>query len=261
MNASTMKKKMVVFDIDGTLLGSKKNVPFSTLEALTRLKQQGHTLFVATGRSLLYAKPITQLLGFQNYIVCNGAIGFIEHKQTFGSELAADDLFNLLDKFSQLEVDSVIVTLNQLHRVSSFDLGKMREAMSYVGGSLPPLHDKKEELVYQVLAFYDHTVEQKIEPHFSKFDFVRWHEAGVDIIPTGGSKAATILELAEQMGFVKEDIVSFGDGLNDREMLQASGIGVAMGNASLEVKGCADMVTDTNDDDGIFNALKKLSLI
>lgn len=118
------KKKMVVFDIDGTLLGSNKKVLFSTLEALTRLKEQGHTLFVATGRSLLYAKPIIQLLGFQNYIVCNGAIGFVDHQQTFGNELASADLFELLNRFSQEKVDAVIVTLNQLYRVSSFDLEK-----------------------------------------------------------------------------------------------------------------------------------------
>ncbi len=83
----------------------------------------------------------------------------------------------------------------------------------------------------------------------------------MDIIPTGGSKATTILELAGQLGFDREDILSFGDGLNDREMLQTSGIGVAMGNATLTVKKSADMITDTNDDDGIFNALKRLSLI
>ncbi|MDT2660641.1 HAD family hydrolase [Enterococcus hulanensis] len=255
------KKKMVVFDIDGTLLGSNKKVLFSTLEASTRLKEQGHTLFVATGRSLLYAKPIIQLLGFQNYIVCNGAIGFVDHQQTFGNELAPADLLELLNRFSQEKVDAVIVTLNQLYRVSSFDLEKMRRAMSYVGGALPPVHNQAEALVYQVLAFYDHSLEQAIEPHFSTFDFVRWHDDGVDIIPTGGSKATTILELAGQLGFDREDILSFGDGLNDREMLQTSGIGVAMGNATLTVKKSADMITDTNDDDGIFNALKRLSLI
>ncbi|MGM0168061.1 hypothetical protein IGI39_003073 [Enterococcus sp. AZ135] len=261
MAIATMTKKMVVFDIDGTLLGSNKEVLFSTLEALTRLREQGHTLFVATGRSLLYAKPVLQQLGFQNYILCNGAIGFIDHQKTFSNELQSDDLSSLFNRFSQLKIDSVVVTLNRLQRVSSFDLGKMRGAMRYVGGALPPKHTQSEEQVYQVLAFYDHTLDQEIEPHFSKFDFVRWHADGVDIVPTGGSKAATILDLAGQLGFAKEDIVSFGDGLNDREMLESSGVGVAMGNAAPEVKRCGDMITDTNDEDGIFNALKKLSLI
>ncbi|MGG5370888.1 Cof-type HAD-IIB family hydrolase [Enterococcus sp. AZ196] len=257
----TLTKKMVVFDIDGTLLGSDKKVLLSTFEALAKLKEQGHALFAATGRSLFYAKPILQLLDFQNYIVCNGAIGFIEHQQIFSNELKADDLLSLLDRFAQLKVDAAIVTLQQLQRVSSFDIEKMRRAMSYVGGDLPSMYNKSEEPIYQVLAFYDHTLESKIEPYFSTFEFVRWHDTGVDIIPVGGTKATTILEVAGQLGFESKDILSFGDGLNDREMLQVSGVGVAMGNAAPEVQKHADLITDTNNDDGIFNALKKLSLI
>ena len=58
-----------------------------------------------------------------------------------------------------------------------------------------------------------------------------------------GSKAATILHLAEQVGIPHEDIISFGDGQNDREMLRMSGIGIAMGNAVPEVQAEAKMVT------------------
>lgn len=261
--SATVTKKMVIFDIDGTLLGSDKNVSLSTLEALTRLREQGHTLFLATGRSLFYTKPVIDLLGFENYILCNGAIGFINHLQKFSNELASEDLTSLLDRFSELEIDAVLVTLDRLHRVSSFDLAKMKNAMSYVGGDLPPIRkiNQSKEQIYQVLAFYDQTADKDIASRFADFDFVRWHEHGVDILPAEGSKAATISAFAEQLAFEKKDIISFGDGLNDREMLQAAGVGVAMGNASAEVKGCADLVTDTNDNDGIFKALRRLALI
>ncbi len=83
----------------------------------------------------------------------------------------------------------------------------------------------------------------------------------MDVVPHDGSKAATILHLAEQVGIAQEDIISFGDGQNDREMLRMSGIGVAMGNAVPEVQAEAKLVTDTNDEDGIWKALKQLSMI
>ncbi|MFP9181153.1 HAD hydrolase family protein, partial [Enterococcus faecalis] len=76
--------------------------------------------------------------------------------------------------------------------------------------------------------------DQTYDGKFSSYDkirFVRWHENSVDVVPKNGSKAATILHLAEQVGIPHKDIISFGDGQNDREMLRMSGIGIAMGNA------------------------------
>jgi hydroxymethylpyrimidine pyrophosphatase-like HAD family hydrolase len=55
--------------------------------------------------------------------------------------------------------------------------------------------------------------------NYERLRFVRWHENSVDVVPHNGSKAATILHLAEQVGIAKEDVISFGDGQNDREML------------------------------------------
>jgi hydroxymethylpyrimidine pyrophosphatase-like HAD family hydrolase len=83
----------------------------------------------------------------------------------------------------------------------------------------------------------------------------------VDVIPKGGSKATTILHVAEQVGLTKDDVISFGDGMNDREMLAASGVGVAMGNASDEVRQYANMITSDNDNDGIWKALMELGFL
>ncbi len=80
-------------------------------------------------------------------------------------------------------------------------------------------------------------------------------------MPKDGSKAATILSVAHQLGISQKDVICFGDGQNDREMLQAAGVGVAMGNAAPEIQAIADKVTASNDEDGIWQALKELDLI
>ena len=81
------------------------------------------------------------------------------------------------------------------------------------------------------------------------------------MIPKNGSKAVTLLKLAEQLGIKQENVIAFGDGMNDREMLKEVGLGIAMGNSSDEVKRQADMVTASNEQDGIWQALVKLKLI
>jgi Cof subfamily protein (haloacid dehalogenase superfamily) len=96
---------------------------------------------------------------------------------------------------------------------------------------------------------------------YDAFDFVRWHPECVDMIPKNGSKAVTLLKLAEQLGIKQENVIAFGDGMNDREMLKEVGLGIAMGNSSDEVKRQADMVTASNEQDGIWQALVKLKLI
>ena len=63
------------------------------------------------------------------------------------------------------------------------------------------------------------------------------------------------------IGITTEETIAFGDADNDLEMLQLAGIGVAMGNALPQVRACADMVTDTVENDGIAHALQKLKLI
>ena len=115
--------------------------------------------------------------------------------------------------------------------------------------------------VYQGLGFYQSDRDGTFEENFPQLRFIRWLDDCVDIIDKDMSKAVTVLELAEKLGISQNNIIAFGDGMNDKEILAAAGIGVAMGNASEEVQAVADMVTASNDQDGIALALQKLELI
>ena len=107
-----------------------------------------------------------------------------------------------------------------------------------------------------------YTVDQdKLLIHPDEFSFVRFHDRGVDVIPKVGSKAQGIAKLAAALNVVPADVVAFGDGQNDREMLASAGIGIAMGNASDEVKTHADRVTTDCNHDGIANGLKAIGWI
>ena len=89
----------------------------------------------------------------------------------------------------------------------------------------------------------------------------RWHNLFTDLIPADSSKAVGIERILAHFGIDRNESIAFGDGANDIEMLQYVGTGIAMGNAADIVKQNSDLVTDSADDEGIWNALKKLNVI
>ncbi|MGV3083365.1 Cof-type HAD-IIB family hydrolase [Enterococcus dispar] len=258
-----MKRKLIAFDIDGTLLNSQKEALPNTLQALEKLRNDGHLVLVATGRSRFLAQPVLKKLDFHNYIVCNGSAAFLDHKQVYKHLLDEKQLTDFITETDQLKIDTAFVGIDAIRRHSDFNVPVMDEAMQSFGSEVPELDPdfKNHQEVYQALAYYDDAYEGHFDEKYPALRFVRWHEKCVDVIPENGSKAATILHLGETLGIDTSDIITFGDGQNDKEMLATAGVGVAMGNAATDVKKVASFVTSSNDEDGIFNALKELALI
>lgn len=255
-------RKLLAFDIDGTMLDSNKRPLESTVEALKALREAGHFVTIATGRSRYLAETVIRELDFENYILCNGAAAFLNHQQVFKQTLATDGLQQLIEACHGLQIDTSLIHLDSSKRLTSFDMGKMEEAMTSFGSQASELGELGSgEDVYQALAYFDSSFDHLFEGKYPDFNFVRWHEKCVDVVPTSGSKARTILHLADRLSIPREDIIGFGDGLNDREMLREAGIGVAMGNALDIVKQEADIVTKDNNNDGIWHALQELKLI
>lgn len=258
-----MRRKLFAFDIDGTLLGTDRQPLESTREALKRLRQQGHLVTIATGRSRFMAQDIILDLDFSNYVLCNGAAAFLDHEQYYQNLLDQEELRRFSSEVEKREIGLAYVGLDDVKKNNHHRRKQMVEAMGSIDFEAPEydLNFQKENDVYQALAFYDDSAEGVFDREFSKFRFIRWHSESVDIVPKNGSKAATLLNLADRVGIAREDIITFGDGENDREMLREAGIGVAMGNALPHIQNEAKIVTDTNDNDGIWKALKELKAI
>lgn len=259
-----MTKKMFFFDIDGTLLDDTKKVLTSTKEALHQLKVNGHEIAIATGRNYTMAKDVIDELEFNNYIVCNGSAGFFHDELIYENYLDEKELEKLLMAADKHGHQIVYETPFELKRRHEEIAAVTSEAMKAVGYKVPEYAGDfhKENSLVQALIFYRE--EEKVyyeDGKFPQFKFIRWHNTGVDVLPRGGSKAKTMLKVAENQGFKREDTIAFGDGLNDRELLREAGIGVAMGNALETIKLQADRVTATNNEDGIAKALKEMKFI
>lgn len=258
-----MERKLIALDIDGTLLNSQRKPLESTMKALKALRQAGHLVIIATGRSRLLAGEVIHQLGCTNYIVCNGSAAFLDHEQIYKHLLDRKALVRLIDFAKERKKDVSLFSLDSIARVTDFDAPLVADAMSSFGGIMPNFSpdflDRHE--VYQGCVFFDASMDEEFAAAFPEFRFVRWHPNSVDIIPNQGSKAQTISALAQKVGIQPENVITFGDGNNDVEMLRLAGTGVAMGNAASHVQKAANLVTDTNDQDGIYKALRKLELV
>ena len=128
-------------------------------------------------------------------------------------------------------------------------------------GTIPDLGEYHGEQVYQILAFVPEKTKKLLDDLLDECAVTSWNDTGIDIIPKDGGKSAGIEMFLEEQGLDRSQIMAFGDGENDMDMLEYAGIGVAMGNASDKVKAVADYVTDTVDNCGIEKALRHFELI
>lgn len=258
-----MTKKLVLFDLDGTLLTDEHKVLDSTKEALEELKESGHVVMCATGRSYPLAKEIIEEVGFDNTILNNGAVAFYEGKQVYGNPLDRQAMERFIALNQENDIDLIFHSLKETKRYTESYQPITHDVMTSFGSFVPDYeanyHEDKD--IYQIVSIIDEERMTLYGERFPEFRFVRWHEVGLDVLPHNGSKAETIKSVAKQLGISKEDIVAFGDGLNDIEMLDYVGTGVAMGNARPEAKAVSNHVTATNNEHGIAKALKELGLI
>lgn len=257
-----MTKKMIVFDVDGTLLTSEKKVAESTIEAIAALNRQGHKIVLATGRSLYQIQELLSNLSISNYVVCNGSAAFVAHQKIYSKTLDAKPLVSLITYFKGQNIDVVLSSLNGMRRISSLDVCNMEKTLKSLGVTLPPCDpDYQYGEIYQALGFYTETKDLSFESEYPAFKFVRWHKNCVDINPQKLSKWSSIKKVARLLKVNEQDIIAFGDGNNDLELLTKAGVGVAMGNSAHRVQAAADLVAASNNEDGIFHALRTLQMI
>lgn len=254
--------KLLLLDIDGTLLNSRKELPASAREALSKARAQGHELAIATGRAPFMFEELRKDLNIDTYISFNGQ--YIVHKgETIHKEALNPDTLDSIIEFAG-QRDHPLVYMNELKMVSSIDFHPdIDESIKSLKFPHPQTEKgfHSDNDIYQALVFCEEAEEQQYHETFTDMDFVRWHRVSCDILPKGGSKASGIKHLIRATGHTIEDTIAFGDGLNDLQMMEIAGISVAMANGHEKTKAIASHVTGHVDDDGLAKAFRHFGLI
>ncbi|WP_010677954.1 Cof-type HAD-IIB family hydrolase [Bacillus timonensis] len=257
------ERSLIFFDIDGTLLNHKKQLPASTKDAIFTLKNQGHEVAIATGRAPFMFEDLREELGIGTFVSYNGQYVVLNGEEIYTNPLNEEALIQLTEK--ALANNHPIVYMDHEDMKANVPEHEfITESIATLKIKSFPTYDPKYyegRKLFQSLLFVQEGEEGQYEKEFKAFDFVRWHPVSVDVLPSGGSKAKGIEKLVNQLGIPTERIYAFGDGLNDIEMLTTVQNSVAMGNALDEVKEVAKYVTKSVEEDGILHGLKMVGLL
>jgi len=254
--------KAAFFDVDGTLLSHNTySVPPGTVEALKKLREQGIPCIVATGRHRTEMEKLPlEGLTFDGYITLNGQLGLDgEKRMLFGVPIEGEAKRLLLELFNDHTLPALLLEEDRVYL--NYFAPVVQQVQDAISTPVPPFGTYGGAPIYQACLYLPdgkHECLPKLREHCV---VTWWDSGGVDVIAKGGGKVAGIQRFLERSGIKREEIIAFGDGENDLEMLQFAGIGVAMGNAEAAVKQAADYVTASVDDEGIAKALTHFGLI
>lgn len=279
-----MNRKIIFLDIDGTLVNYHNVIPDSAQEAVKRARANGHYVFICTGRA-----P-SQLAGPVAEIELDGKIclagGYVEVRGQVISEnyMSREDVAFII---RYLRSKRICYCLESPSGV--FAEGRSKAYFSeIVKGIILKYPDKKEEITAGMKVFIDTMIEgiEMIRDDVVKVSFFGSETAfeeiqnslkerfnvlpntvkmgekdGGEIMMPGIHKAVAIKRVLEHLKIRREDSLAYGDGYNDREMIEFVGNGIAMGNACEELKKAANDVTDSVEADGLYKSFEKYQLI
>lgn len=255
------KIKAVFFDIDGTLLSfNTHSVPPSTVKALSKLKEEGIKIFAATGRTLDEMSGLSDL-PFDGYVTMNGSYCVDAAYNLIHREIIPpEDIEALLRHLKEKEPFPCALVTHEEKIINYMDESVL-EVIRLVDIPPPEIKDFCEienDQILQMEIFVDKQKESEIMQDVLVNCYAnRWHASFMDVNRSGASKQTGIDRMLEHYKIDLSETMAFGDGGNDISMLQHVAIGIAMGNAGDEVKRVAGYVTDSVDNDGIWNALQR----
>lgn len=255
-----MAYKIAFFDIDGTLVNESKVVPEDTAAAIRELKARGIEPVIATGRAPYFIRNLAEQLGIDSYVCLNGAIAVYKGKVMYKRIIPKEHIETLVGKTST-HGHSLVFQGEHAYYTDAEDqfvTSSVRSLKVNMPGYDPDFW--KDNEIYQMFLHCE-SKDEELYQDLPGLKLIRWHPQAMDVLPEGGSKAQGIEALLGKLGFAPEEAVAFGDGLNDKEMLEFVGFGIAMGNSHEELLPFADYVTTHVDEGGIRNGLVKAGLL
>ena len=269
-----MKYKLLVLDVDGTLLNNEKEISKRTLSTLLKAQHTGIRIVLASGRptsGLLSLAKALEMGNFGGFIVSyNGAqIINAENGEVMFDKRINPELIPYLEKKARKNNFSIFTYHDEYLLTDNADNVHIRREAWL--NNLRIMEEEEFSIAIDfapckcVLVSDDEEALRGLENHWKRrldgvLDVFPSEPYFLEVVPCGVDKANTLGVLMEQLGVKREEVIAIGDGVADVTMLQLAGKSVAMGHAQDSVKICADYVTASNEEDGVAQAVEKLVL-
>lgn len=258
-------KKVLFFDIDGTLMINELGnniIPEDVKVQLKRLKNLGHYIFVASGRPIGFLSQQITDVHFDGYVLCNGSHVELNNQLIYEKTIPYDEVLALTDfldtvdceydfetatdcyidkKFAKFESFFRQCDINNEKLINDFDLEDVMKRTLKIEISTDSCKEKIETYIKGKFRYDNHGTQNSFE-----------------ICSNEVSKAKGIEKVLEYLNIPLENSYAFGDGLNDLEMIEYVGHGIAMGNAVDELKEVADEIIGDVAENGLSQYLKTI---
>lgn len=272
--------KLIAIDLDGTLLDNKKHISREDILLINQLIKTGYEIIIATGRRYWSAKDLTKDIHKPLTILANN--GNIV-RETEGDNILIEKHLDIED-FRAIVGKGKKLNLHPIVHVDNYENGYDMVVEFDIGNSSYGNYFSPDEKRYKRVNSYLDIEDEKIlavvylgsKTDMEKFyleinkDFpnkynthivgnIKAAEALLEIMNPLGCKWQSLQEYARERGIKEEEIIAIGDDNNDTLMIKNAGLGIAMKNASQEVKNAADIITEKdNNNSGVAFELKKI---
>lgn len=275
-----MEIKTIALDIDGTLLDSNGNIMPKTKKALLELQDKSVHILLASGRPIKSMLKLARELRLEEYegiiVSNNGSIGYDtkNHKKIYDTPIEKSLVQEILRSFDGKPIQPMVesgdyflvkdvyageVTLNG-KKLNIME--KEARIGNYLLKEVDVIEDYVDDNVNKILTIVQPDIIEETINKYKRLFGDRVHVVQtspyfMEFVRPESNKAYAL----EQLNLDPETMMSFGDSMNDRELVEYAKYGVAMGNAQDGVKEVALYVTDDNDNEGIYKALKHFGLV
>lgn len=267
--------KLLALDLDGTTFTSDKKITDRTKEAIRKAAEKGVIVMPASGRNMdALPEDLISLKGIKYAITANGAVVYeLKNRRPICENLVPADLaIRLADDL--LKYKGMVEFYTDGHsyadkagfdRLLKADIPEwfkeyMRNYKIPVEDLKGRVHSGLFKVEKFVLTFDDMDERKAAFAHFSDWEDIEVAQGttfNMEINSAGGTKANALRQFTGLIGLKIENVMAIGDSTNDIAMLKAAGVSVAMGNALDKVKEVADIITATNDEDGVAQIIEK----
>ncbi|MGX8704215.1 MAG: HAD hydrolase family protein [bacterium] len=272
-----MSRKIVFFDIDGTLWDFHMTIPESTRAAIKKLRSAGNLAFINSGRTRSFINSEHLLsLGFDGIVSgCGTMIEWSPEGRDIEVDICPKDVLyyyrmpremclRTVETVRRHHFRPILEGRTNLYMVfSEFDREPYGDlVIKTMGDKLLPLMDHWGEWEISKLSCDTENVETAacFEELSDLYDFLIHDEKVVEFVPKGFDKAKGLLHVLELLNIDLSDSYAVGDSVNDLGMLRAAGTGIAMGDGTEAAKAAADYITTPLHEDGIYRAMEHFGL-
>jgi Cof subfamily protein (haloacid dehalogenase superfamily) len=257
--------RLVASDLDGTIVRSDGTISERTVAALSAVEAAGVPFVMVTGRPIRWMKQISEMTGHHGVAICaNGALSYDLHtEQVVRSALLSPDAAREVVAALREAIPGIAFAVERLHSGFAHEPSYVPRWDSTDHRTQAPIEELLTDDVVKLLARHEGIGSDDLLAAAlaaSPGGATLTHSSGdglLEMSAEGVSKASGLAAFAEEHGVEAADVIAFGDMPNDLPMLAWAGTAVAVANAHPEVLEAADLVTASNDDDGVAQVLDR----